>query len=591
MTMKHLFQLSLLLLAFLLPATALAHDFEFDGIYYNIYDFDSNKVSVTYKGSASGYYDEYSGSVTIPSTFTCNGITFTVTSIGEHAFAGCSGLTSVTISNGVDSICDYAFLDCSSLTSITIPNSVTIIGEYAFYGTAWYNNQPDGVVYAGLVAYNYKGTMPSGTSIILRDGTIGIADWAFQQFTGLASVTIPNSVITIGDEAFLACSGLTSIDIPNSVTEIGEYAFSYCIGLTSITIGNSVAEIGEDAFSSCSGLTSILIPKSVTSIGYGAFRSCSGLTSLIVDGDNPTYDSRNSCNAIIETASNKLIAGCQNTTIPNTVTSIGDEAFTGCEGLTSIDIPNSVTTIGKSAFSRCPGLTSVTIGNSVTQIGNGAFTWCTGLTNIVIPSSVTSIGFEVFAQCPALTSISVASGNPIYDSRNNCNAIIETASNKLIAGCMNSVIPNTVTRIGNSAFQGCSGLTSITIPITVTSIGNWAFSECSGLTEIYSLALTPPTVYPYTFNGCYRATLYVPKQALNVYKTANYWKNFTNIIGVDDEPGDVDGDGSVTIADVTVLIDLLLGGDNINNEVADVNGDSVVSIKDVTDLIDMLLGS
>lgn len=418
--MKHLFQLSLLLLVFLLPVTALAHDFEFDGIYYNIYDFDSKKVSVTYKGSASGYYNEYSGSVTIPSTFTCNGITFTVTSIGEHAFAGCSGLTSVTISNGVDSICDYAFLDCSSLTSITIPNSVTIIGEYAFYGTAWYNNQPDGVVYAGLVAYNYKGTMPSGTSIILRDGTIGIADWAFQQFTGLASVTIPNSVITIGDEAFLACSGLTSIDIPNSVT---------------------------------------------------------------------------------------------------------------------------------------------------------------------------SIGFEVFAQCPALTSISVASGNPIYDSRNNCNAIIETANNKLIAGCMNSVIPNTVTRIGNSAFQGCSGLTSITIPISVTSIGNWAFSECSGLTEIYSLALTPPTVYPYTFNGCYRATLYVPKQALNVYKTANYWKNFTNIIGVDDEPGDVDGDGSVTIADVTVLIDLLLGGDIINNEVADFNGDSVVSIKDVTDLIDMLLGS
>ena len=589
--MKHLFQLSLLLLAFLLPATALAHDFEFDGIYYNIYDFDSNKVSVTYKGSASGYYNEYSGSVTIPSTFTCNGITFTVTSIGEHAFAGCSGLTSVTISNGVDSICDYAFLDCSSLTSITIPNSVTIIGEYAFYGTAWYNNQPDGVVYAGLVAYNYKGTMPSGTSIILRDGTIGIADWAFQQFTGLASVTIPNSVITIGDEAFLACNGLTSIDIPNSVTKIGEYAFSYCSGLTNATIGNSVTEIGEDAFSSCSGLTSILIPQSVTSIGYGAFRSCSGLTSLIVDGDNPTYDSRNSCNAIIETTSNKLIAGCQNTNIPNSVTSIGGEAFAGCDGLTSIDIPNSVTTIDKYAFSSCHELTSVTLGNSVTAIGGGAFSWCTGLTNIVIPNSVTSIGLEAFDHCRALASISVASGNTIYDSRNNCNAIIETASNKLIAGCMNSVIPITVTQIGNSAFSGCSGLTSITIPITVTSIGDWGLSECTGLTEIYSLALTPPTVYSYTFNGCYRTPLYVPKQALNVYKTANYWKNFTNIIGIDNEPGDVNGDGSVTIADVTVLIDLLLGGDLINNEVADVNGDSVVSIKDATDLIDMLLGS
>ena len=204
------------------------------------------------------------------------------------------------------------------------------------------------------------------------------------------------SVTSIGDDAFSSSMKLTSVTIPNSVTSIGNSDFSGCSGLISITIPNSVTSIGNSAFSGCSGLISITIPNSVTSIGSSAFSGCTGLISITVKQGNSKYDSRDKCNAIIETASNTLIAGCMNTIIPEGVTSIGSSAFEGCSGLTSVTIPEGVTSIGDEAFSWCSGLTSVTIPEGVTSIGSGAFLGCTGLTTITIPSSVTNIGSSVF---------------------------------------------------------------------------------------------------------------------------------------------------------------------------------------------------
>ena len=309
------------------------------------------------------------------------------------------------------------------------------------------------------------------------------APWYSQQ-EKINRVVIENGVTNIGVNAFYQCNNLNSITIPNSVTSIGHSAFEKCSGLTSIIIPNSVANIGDRVFSGCSGLISIMIPNSVTSIGHSLFYNCSSLASIAVENGNSIYDSRNNCNAIIKTESNALIVGCKNTFIPNSVMTIGDGAFYGCTWLTSITIPNSVTSIGGSAFYGCKWLTSITIPNSVVNIGYGAFYACSSLTSITIPSSVTSIGNSAFESCTSLTSINVEKGNKKYDSRKNCNAIIETKSNTLIKGCENTIIPNSVTSIETDAFLDCFGLTSITIPNSVTSIGVDAFFNCSGLTSV-----------------------------------------------------------------------------------------------------------
>jgi len=248
-------------------------------------------------------------------------------------------------------------------------------------------------------------------------------------------------------------NNLVECIIPDNVTSIGDYAFYGCKDLTSIVIPDNVTSIGNYAFQSCSGLTSVDIPSSVTSIGNSIFSYCSGLTSITVNTDNTVYDSRNNCNAIIETETNTLVQGCKTTIIPDSITGIGNNAFYGCSGLTSIDIPSSVTNIGTGAFSGCSDLISITVNTD----------------------------------------------NTVYDSRDNCNAIIETETNTLICGCKTTIMPDSVTSISASAFQGCSGLTSVTIGSGVTSIGARAFYGCSSLTSIVSNVTTAPTITSDTF--------------------------------------------------------------------------------------------
>ena len=450
-------------------------------------------------------------------------------SIGDSVFSGCSSLISITIPNSVKSIGNSAFADCSGLTSINIPNSVISIGEYAF------------------------GNCRKLTSLTIGNSVNSIRNSAFSGCSGLTNIKIPSSVISIENSAFYKCSSLTSITIPNSVTSIGQQSFSGCSSLTSITIPNSITSIEQQTFSGCSSLTSIDIPSNVKNIEDRAFSGCSTLTSINIPNnvksikqqvfsDCSSLTSINIPNSVmsIETSAFAGCSGLTSINIPENVTSIKGGAFSGCSALTSIDIPSSVisietsslfrgcnslisitipdcvTSIGDQAFFDCSSLTSINIPDDVTSIGWYAFYNCSSLTNINIPDGVTSIGSKAFYNCSGLTSITVASGNIKYHSNGNC--LIETASRILILGCKNSVIPSggSVIGIGDYAFYGCSGLTSIIIPDSVTSIGNYTFYGCSGLTSI----IIPDSVKrigDYAFYGCSGLTS-------ATFKNTNGWK-------------------------------------------------------------------
>ncbi len=457
----------LLLIAAFATLVTNAHDFAIGGIYYNITSEADKQAEVTFRGD---YYYSYSDEYSGSIT-----IPATVTYNGAEY--------------SVTSIGDYAFYECRSLATITIPEGVTSIGSSAFSGCSSLTaiTLSEGVTSIGIKAFAYCSNL---TAIVVAEG-----NKVYDSRGGC------NAIIKTASNTLI--SGCSTTTIPESVTSIGEGAFYNCKSLTAINIPASVTSIGAEAFAGCNNLTDINIPKGVTSIGNGAFRSCSSLTAI---------------------------------TIPEGVTSIGDEAFRGCSSLTAITIPEGVTSIGDNVFTGCSSLKSITIPEGVTSIGYQAFAWCSSLTDITIPESVTSIGAQAFeAQafegCSSLTAIVVAEGNKVYDSRGGCNAIIETNSNTLIQGCSATIIPESVTSIGDYAFYGCSSLTAITIPDGVTSIGNDAFYDCKNLTAITCEATTPPTIGNYyTFLQVDKSIpIYVPAGSVKAYKAAEGWSEFSNI--------------------------------------------------------------
>lgn len=487
--------------------------------------YSQNSIGVMQWSSSDGVFGDCTSllDIVIP-----EGIKY----IFGYSFSGCSSLKNISLPSTLKNIYDYAFYGCTGITSdIVIPGSVSTISKYAFANCNVEGNIILGEGVTTIERNAFTGT--SATKISLPStiqtlytyvaGSVGVKAMDYGAFvdtqietyevysstlgetfrkgfttttyawmnnlngiqseqvtTAAKNIIVKKSDLTytLPDNAFYELKGIESVTLPNGLTSIGSHAFSglYSSGLThltSITLPTTLKTIGAGAFLGCSGLTSITIPSGVTSIGNNAFKYCSGLNSISVASGNTTYDSRENCNAIIETASNILLQGCNNTVIPNSVASIQSGAFCNCSLLQQVSIPAGITSIESDTFSGCTNLSSVYIPQSVTTIGASAFSYCKALTGVIIPENVTSIG-------------------------------------------------------GN-AFYGCSGLTSVIIPENVASIGGYAFYGCSGLTSIQVNPTTPPTGGSAMFNNT-TAPIYVPAASVDDYKTASNWSTYASRI-------------------------------------------------------------
>lgn len=528
--MKRLFTLKLLLCTMLcIVCGQMKASFTIDGINYNLTNYTTVEVA---QGS-------YIGEISIPASITYQEKNYDVTGIASYAFYSCSGLTAVSIPSSITSIGNSAFMGCTNLTSIEIPDNVTDFGDLMFYGCTKLK------------------------SIKLPDSMTTIRNGMFYYCSSLTSFEFPNGVTSIENDAFCGCSLLKDIVLPDRVTRLGSGVFSGCTSqLTPVynnkifaympreysythevyTIPNGITTIAGNAFNGCSGLTTITIPNSVTSIGRSAFGGC-------------TFNSIDIPNSVIELEQGAFeYCSLHSITIPESMRRIGDEAFMSCSELESVTFLNGVETIGDYVFAYCSKLTSVSLPNSLTSIGSWVFNG-SNLSTISIPKNVSSIGIALFANCEKMETISVENGNSTFDSRDNCNAIIETSTNTLFSGCKNTVIPNdiaciidcafmytelssvtipnSVRNIGLSAFMGTK-LSSVTIPSSVTDLAHSAFENCNDLTSVIFDNCAPnmgEVIWgEYVFLNCPKLTdIYYPAYAYNHFENKYSYplRNFT----------------------------------------------------------------
>jgi hypothetical protein len=449
------------------------------------------------------------------------------------AYTGTSGTSTTSTVYNQNEIPPYAFYNLTTKTSksaliyILLPNTLSSIGTYAFYGCTSLTGISLPITMKSISAYAFGNCSalqsfsidPSNTNLTVVDGVLfDKTITTLVQFPPAKSgvYTVPSTVTKIGDYSFYTCNLLSNISLPDQLSTIGNVAFGACTGLTNLVVPNNVSSIGIYAFFACNKLTSINIPNSIVTLGSYAFLNCTALSAFVVDASNPIYSALdgvlfNKDQTVIKIFPLGKLGAYK---IPNTVTSIGSEAFYQNITLTAIDIPSSVTSIAGYAFTGCSNLTEFTV-----EASNPNFTAVNGvlfnkdLSSLlsypagksgayVIPSSTTSLGIGAFSSCAKLTGIT---------------------------------IPVSMNSIGDNAFYQCSGLTSINIPSTVTTIGNAAFSGCTALKSLTANAVTPIsfslTSEVFSFINKDSCTLYVPNGLTSSYKTANQWKNFANIVG------------------------------------------------------------
>ncbi len=503
-----------------------------------------------------------------------------VTSIGEYAFYNCRSLTAITIPEGVTSIGNYAFDNCTALKEVIFEDgSETLSLGYNYYysgssssyiGQGLFYDCPLESVYlgrnlsysSGSFGYSPFYNKTELTSLVIGDCVTSIGNAAFYGCSNLTAITIPEGVTSIGYYAFYECSSLTAITIPEGVTSIESDTFYGCSSLTAITLPEGVTSIGSETFYGCSSLTAITLPESVTSIGDGAFYGCSSLTAITIPegvtsiGNNAFYE----CSCLTAVHISDIAAWCNikfsnyysnplsyahnlylngelvtQLTLPESVTSIGEYTFSGCSSLTSIILPESVTSIKEYAFYGCSSLTAITLPESVTCIGEYTFSGCSSLTAITIPEGVTSIGDYAFRDCTALKEIIFEDGSETLSLGYNYYDNGYTTGQGLFYDCpLESVYLgrnlsySSGSSYGYSPFYYKTELTSVLIGDGVTSIGSWAFYDCSSLTDVYCYAEGVPTTQTNAFDNSNikNATLHVPANALNAYKTTAPWSSF-----------------------------------------------------------------